>query len=249
MRPSITGSARAGKAVVCATGSWTNSPTAFTYRWSRDGTPIVGATGVSYRVRTSDEGLTLTCTVTASNAAGAGAPATSKGVAVPVPFVRGCPRATGRLRGTTLGLVRLGMTPTLARHAYRRSSRRGKRYEEFFCLTPIGVRVGYGSPALLKPLSPGLRKRVRGRVVWASTASAYYSVHGIRAGATVAAAAKALKLGRPFHIGLNFWYLAPNGSSTSVLKVRHGIVQEIGIGDKRLTRGHKAQLSFLRSFS
>jgi hypothetical protein len=26
------------------------------------------------------------------------------------------------------------------------SSNRGKKYEDFFCLTPIGVRVGYGSP-------------------------------------------------------------------------------------------------------
>jgi hypothetical protein len=33
-----------------------------------------------------------------------------------------------------------------------------------------------------------------------------------------------------------------------VLKVRHGIIEEIGIGDKRLTQSHKAQRAFLSSF-
>lgn len=28
------------------------------------------------------------------------------------------------------------------------------------------------------------------------------------------------------------WYLAPNGPSTAVLRARHGIVQEIGIGNR-----------------
>jgi hypothetical protein len=249
MAPIITGTVKAGKVVSCTTGGWLNSPTRFAYQWSRDTTPIVGATRGKYTIQRSDEGLTLTCTVTASNAAGSGRPATSKGRLVPVPFVRGCPRATGRLSRGTLGLVRLGMTPTRARHAYQHSSRRGKHYQDFFCLTPIGVRVGYASPVLLQTLKAGLRRRLRGRVVWASTASAYFSLHGIRAGATVTAAARVLKVGSLLHVGRNFWYLAPNGSSTAVLKVRRGIVEEIGIGDPRLTRGHKAQLSFLKSFS
>jgi hypothetical protein len=34
-----------------------------------------------------------------------------------------------------------------------------------------------------------------------------------------------------------------------VLKVRHGIVEEIGVADKHLTRGHKAELALLKSFS
>jgi hypothetical protein len=85
-------------------------------------------------------------------------------------------------------------------------------------------------------------------VIWASTAYAFYSLDGVRPGATVAAAGKLLKLTGPFHIGKNYWYLAPNGSSTGVLKVRHGIVEEIGIGDKQLTQGHQAQVVFLNSF-
>jgi hypothetical protein len=160
-----------------------------------------------------------------------------------------CPLVTGKLYGDTLGLVRLGMTRAQARKAYTHSSNRGKRYEDFFCLTPIGVRVGYASPKLLGILPSHQRKAVRGRVVWASTSDIYYALKGVRPRTPIKAARKLLKLETPIHVGLNYWYLAPNGRSTVVLKVRRGIVEEIGIGDKQLTRSHKADRAFLESFS
>jgi isoquinoline 1-oxidoreductase alpha subunit len=161
----------------------------------------------------------------------------------------GCPAATGRLTGETLGLVKLGMTRAQARHAYTHSSNRRKHFEDFFCLTPAGVRVGYASPALLKTLPAHERTKLEGRVIWASTANTFYEIHGVRPGATLAVAHRHLKLTGPFHIGLNSWFLAPNGRSTAVLKVRGGKVEEIGIGDKALTHGHHAQVAFLKSFS
>ena len=54
-----------------------------------------------------------------------------------------------------------------------------------------------------------------------------------------AAAARKLKLSKAFHIGLNFWYLAPVGRATDVLKVRAGELQEVGLAEKRLTKGRK----------
>ena len=134
--------------------------------------------------------------MTASNSVGAGSPATSQGVAVAVPHVKRCPAATRKLSGRSLGLVDLGMTRAQARRAYTKSSNRGKKYQDFFCLTPIGVRVGYGSAKVAKKYAD--------RVIWASTSSAYYAIQGIRAGATVTAAGKALKLtgadqGRPLN--------------------------------------------------
>jgi hypothetical protein len=239
--PAITGTAKARRPLSCSTGAWTNSPSSFAYQWSRDRTPIQGAASRIYTVQASDEQLTLTCTVTASNLVGAGSAATSRGVAVAVPRVKRCPAATRTLSGRSLGLVHLGMTRAQARHAYTKSSNRGKKYQDFFCLTPIGVRVGYGSAKLAK--------KYAGRVIWASTSSAYYAIHGIRVGATVAAAGKVLKLTGPIKVGLNDWYLAPNGSSTAVFKVRRDVIEEIGIADKPLTTGHKAQVKFLKSFS
>jgi Putative Ig domain len=247
-RPAIAGIAKAGKQLSCSRGSWTHDPTRFADQWSYDGTPIQGATGDTYNVQSVDQGLTLTCTVTASNAGGASTPAASAGTPVPVPHVARCPAATGKLSGITLGLLRLGMTRAQALHAFAHSSNRGKKYEDFFCLTPRGVRVGIASPKLIKTLAKSERK-LAGRVIWASTSSLYYSVRGVRCGATVAAASKVLKLTGPFHIGLNYWYLAPNGASTAVFKVRGGIIEEIGIGDKALTDGHKAQVAFLTSFT
>ena len=141
------------------------------------------------------------------------------------------------------------MTRAQARHFFARRSSRGRHYEDFFCLSPIGIRDGYASPAPLKTLPGRRRKAVQGRVIWASTANGYYTLRGVRPGAKVAVAGRRLKLTRPFHIGINYWYLAPNGASTGVLKVRHGIVEEIGIADKQLTESHEAQATFLHSFS
>jgi len=249
MRPAISGSAKAGRTLSCSTGRWKNRPTRFAFQWSRDGTPIAGASHHTAKIQTGDEGLSLTCAVTASNALGRGHWATSLKVAVKVPFVRGCPRATGRPKGQTLGLVRLGMTRTQARRAFTRSTDRGKRFEDFFCLTPIGVRVGYASNALLTTLPRATRSGVGGQVVLALTANAFYALRGIRPGATIAAAHKALRTAAPFHVGLNYWYTAHNGNTTAVLKVRHGIVQEIGIADAKLMHGRKAQRAFIKSFS
>lgn len=160
-----------------------------------------------------------------------------------------CPVPSGRLNGDTLGLVRLGMTRKQARQAYRYSANRGQRYEDFFCLSPVGVRVGYASPRLLRAIQRRHRHTYRGRVVWASTSDIYFTVRGVRPGTRVASARRHLRLSRPFHVGRNTWYVAPNGASTAVLKVRRGMIEEIGIGDRQLTRSRARDRVFLRSFS
>jgi hypothetical protein len=245
----IAGAAEAGDVLTCSPGSWTGDPAVFSYQWSRDGTPIVGATSPTYRLQTVDEGNVLTCTVTATNVAGAGSPATSASFTVPVPSVARCPADAGKLTGTKLGLIKLGMTRKQTQRAYKHSSTRGSRYQEFFCLTPIGIRAGFASPKALTHLARGQRKRLQGHVVWISTASAFYAIDGVRAGATITATARRLNLGAPFAIGSNQWYLAPAGPATAVLKVRGGIVQEIGIANRQLTKSRSAQRTFLSSFS
>jgi hypothetical protein len=239
-KPAISGTANAGATLSCSTGSWRGSPTTFFYQWSRDGTPIAGATKSTYTVQSTDEGTTLTCGVDARNVGGYSPVQTSAGVVVPVPHVARCPAASGKVKGSTLGLVHLGMTRHQAAKAFTHSSSRGQKYEQFFCLTPIGVRVGYGSPKL--------PKRYRGKVIWISTSSAHYAVAGVGPGATVTAARAKLKLGKVFVIGLNDWYLAPDGSVTAIFKARGGIMEEIGIAEKALTGTRKAQRTFLSSF-
>jgi hypothetical protein len=247
--PAITGSAKAKHNLTCSTGAWSNAPTRFTYQWNRDGTPIAGATSNTQTVQTLDEGSTLTCSVTAANALGLSQPATSSGVKVAVPHIKGCPAAAGTVHAMRLGLVSLGMSPKRARRAYRRSSNRGKRYEDFFCLTPIGVRVGYGSPAIVKGLSRKTAKRLSGHVVWISSANPIFAIDTIRPGATLTAAEAALPKGNLFGIGLNTWYLARLGAVTAIFKTRYGLVEEIGIADRRVTGTKLAERRFLTSFS
>jgi hypothetical protein len=247
--PVIAGSAQAGRTLTCIPGTWTGTPQRYSYVWSLDGTPIVGATSSQYNVATIDEGGTLTCTVTASNQAGTGSTATSAAVTVAVPHIPGCPPVAGTAGGTHIGRVRLGMTRTQARHAYTHTRSRGSAYEDFFCLTPRGVRVGYASPKELRSLPARGRHSYQGRMIWISTSSPHFAIHGIRPGATVAAASKKLKLSNVFVIGKNDWYLAPAGRATAVLKVRHGVVEEIGIGERGLTSGSRhAERVFLTSF-
>lgn len=69
-RPVISGTAAAGNVLSCSQGTWTNSPTGFSYQWIRNGSTVVG-TSSSYTVQPADAGQVLTCSVTASNSAGA----------------------------------------------------------------------------------------------------------------------------------------------------------------------------------
>jgi ABC-2 type transport system ATP-binding protein len=163
--------------------------------------------------------------------------------------IAGCPVAAGELRGSAIGSARLGASRAQARAAYRHSSDRGRRYEDFFCLTPIGIRVGYASPKLLSELPARDRHRYRDRVIWISTANRRYAIGGVRAGARLRAATGPLHLGRPIHVGQNLWYFGHHGSQTALLKVRHGVVQEIGIATPALTRTGAMQRRFAQSFS
>jgi YVTN family beta-propeller protein len=159
-----------------------------------------------------------------------------------------CPAATGKVSGRTLGLLKLGETRVRARHTYPVFSTRGRRYQDFFCVTPNRVRVGYASPKLLRLLPAAARRHVRGRVVWISTANRHYAIDGVRPGASLGRARRHLRLGKKFVVGLNDWYLAPAGHATAILKVRHGVVQEIGLANARYTRDRAIARKFLRTF-
>jgi hypothetical protein len=119
---------------------------------------------------------------------------------------------------------------------------------DFFCLSPIGIRAGYPSAALLRTLPRSERRRLQGHIVLLLTANRRYALRGVRPGARVARVSRKVKLSRAYKIGLNTWYLAPNGSSRGIVKVRHGIIQEVGIADKRLMTNQPSTLRFLELF-
>ena len=73
--PELDGTFRRGSTITASTGSWTNSPTSFSYRWLRcdnqNCTPIAGATERRYRLVAADVGRAVVVEVTARNADGA----------------------------------------------------------------------------------------------------------------------------------------------------------------------------------
>ena len=247
--PTVRGTPTPGHTLTCSAGTWTNSPSSYGYRWHESGAATASDTTAAYPVQIADEGGALTCTVTAANAAGAGAPATSAVVVVAQPGTLHCPRPTGRLGATTVGRLALGLTQSQARHRLTRFVVTHNHFDNFCLYGGWGIRVGYPVNQLLTALPRAQRARLAGRVVLALTANPYYALDGVRPGMSLTVAARRLRLGRAFPIGSNDWYLAAGTASRGVLKVRGGIVQEVGIADARLTGGSAAsQHRFLASF-
>jgi hypothetical protein len=70
--PAITGSSVQGQTLTASTGVWTNSPTAYSYRWLSCASSCVpvGSNSSTYQVKSSDLRNTIDVTVTATNGVG-----------------------------------------------------------------------------------------------------------------------------------------------------------------------------------
>ena len=108
----------------------------------------------------------------------------------------------------------------------------------------MGLRVGYASGRLLA-IASGVK---RGAIILALTANAYYTLDGIRPGMPVVRISGRLHLGKPIHLGPNWWYTSVGHSATIVLKVRHHVIQEVGIASRALTATRAEQARLLVNF-
>jgi hypothetical protein len=106
--PVITGTAQSGATLSGSNGTWTNSPTGYTYRWLANAVAIVGATANTFTLTDTQIGTVITFEVTASNAGGSGAPATSV--------------ATGVVLGASFQVTTTGPTQVLTISALTVSS-------------------------------------------------------------------------------------------------------------------------------
>lgn len=89
--PVVTGAEEVGKTLTATSGVWTGAPTNFSYKWTKFGAAIPGATSSTYTPVAGDIGNVISVTVTASNSAGSVAASSrwiakisAAGVAVPV---------------------------------------------------------------------------------------------------------------------------------------------------------------------
>jgi len=74
--PAISGTTTLGSVLTTTNGTWTNSPSSFSYQWKRGATNI-GTNSPNYTLVLADSSAAITCEVTAINAGGSSAPATS----------------------------------------------------------------------------------------------------------------------------------------------------------------------------
>jgi len=82
-KPTISGTPTIGEPLTAVTGTWVKTPTTFSYQWLRDGSPISGATGVTYYPTRDDVGTALTARISSGTAAYAMLGSTSDPVSVP----------------------------------------------------------------------------------------------------------------------------------------------------------------------
>lgn len=242
--PAITGTAGVDQSLTCLPGTWTGAGR-YTYVWLLDGVPIPGATGPTYTPTSADQGHTLTCTVTAYSSSGATSQATSPGVLIPIVNVSLCPAPSGKLSGTHLGPLWVGLSRTRARRMLPRFNVYSPHTDNFCLAGGAGIRVGYETRHLQRKL-PG-HPHAKG-IVLALTANPYYSLDGIRPDSSLRAAAARLNLGKPIHWGPNRWYVIPGPEASWVLKAQQGTIREIGIASNRLTGTHVDATWLLASF-
>jgi hypothetical protein len=159
-----------------------------------------------------------------------------------------CPVPTGQVTATTLGPVTLGATRGHERRTLPRYTARNYHTDNYCLYDGSGIRVGYASPKLLGSTTSITHAAIMGRIVLALTANPCYTIDDIRHGTPLASAARHLHLAPAIHTGRNHWYIIPGTTSNLVLKVRHGVINEIGIATKSLTSTRSAQRALLISF-
>jgi inosine-uridine nucleoside N-ribohydrolase len=102
--PSISGNASQGQTLTEGHGSWSNSPTGYSYQWEdcdsngNNCSPMAGATGQTYLLGAVDRGSTMRVVETARNSTGLGSPVASVPTAVvgpPPPVAQSLPTIAG----------------------------------------------------------------------------------------------------------------------------------------------------------
>ncbi|MEY4313203.1 MAG: hypothetical protein RLZZ319_712, partial [Actinomycetota bacterium] len=83
--PTITGTAKVNNVLTAVTGSWSPTPESYDYQWTRNGTPISGATSSTYTLVAADAGALIRVVVTGVHEGYEGDPKTSLPTAAVTP--------------------------------------------------------------------------------------------------------------------------------------------------------------------
>lgn len=152
--PAVTGTAQVGQTLTTTNGTWTNTPTSYTYLWKHGDDSAAGgtATNSTYVPVAGDIGFGMKCLVTATNGAGDGSPATSNTTsavlpAVPVNSVAPVVSGTAQV-GQTLSSTTGTWSNTPTSYAYQWQRSNGGAYANISAATsstyvPVTGDIGY----------------------------------------------------------------------------------------------------------
>jgi hypothetical protein len=254
--PAISGAGSVGSALTCAPGSWSDSPTGYTYHWNRNGHAIAGAAGPGYTATPADGGQTVTCEVTATNAGGA-AVAVSPGLWIAATSAgpgaaggaAGCPAPSGKLGAERLGPLALGETRVRARRALPSCSLTATHLDSF-CLAGGGsLRAVYTTPRAVASTARVHRGAGDARIEAVLTDKAAYAIDGLHPGDRLGRFAVRHHLAAPLATVDGDWYVIHRRSDTGLLEMRHGVVALIGIARGHLHPGGEAEQRLLARLS
>jgi hypothetical protein len=120
--PGLGGTPVSGQSLSTTNGTWSGSPTSYSYQWKRCDTngancgSVVGATAPSYALTSSDLGATMRSTVTAYNAAGSAAATSAASAVVTTSAPPPAPTQSSRFGFSTGGNIQNLSATDLARY-------------------------------------------------------------------------------------------------------------------------------------
>jgi hypothetical protein len=163
--PTISGTPQVSSTLTASQGTWTDSPTSFSYAWSRcdangdNCVAVAGATASTYTVQSADAGSTLRVTVTATNGDGSGQATSAPTAVITATAANGCPSGTGTIQVADLAaparlqIDSLTMSPGVVS---RSSSAVTLKFRVTACGgRPVQGAAAFGTPVPYNQFSPG----------------------------------------------------------------------------------------------
>jgi hypothetical protein len=166
--PTITGTPTVGQTLTAQNGTWTNSPTSYTYQWMRCNgggnkcANIANATQKTYTLVAADAGQTLKVQVTATNASGSASATSAPTAAVATGTSSAAPKNTSP--PTIAGTAKVGQTLTASPGSWS-GNPTGYTYQWQRCDADVvicsNIAAATGKTYLVKVADLGYRLRVQ----------------------------------------------------------------------------------------
>jgi SPRY domain len=137
--PALSGTQTQGQTLTTTNGTWSNSPTSYSYQWFRGSTAISGATSTAYVLQAADVGQILHCKVTAGNANGSATAASNNTGAIAAGAAPGAPVNTTPPTIAVLTTLTVGGQAYVTSDGVWTNAPPSFTYQWFRGATPVGA--------------------------------------------------------------------------------------------------------------